>query len=301
MLNASDWEDASCSVDHIYYDNKTAFHGGPYIPLVENECAAIWPIIWQPFTDPPYSPDGIPQSAWFECTGCNKFDFHYYLGDDTCNKEFADAITSVDLGDDGYTCLDVEFTEIESSEGACVPTADFPEAICSRSFEYSSAIKCECDSIPPIDCSLCGLGTECLPDGTCVGNCFPDDNNCCSPHSCFDEGYDYFGNDFDPPIFSPVNTPGDCQENCRLEPGCKFWTYLADVAPDINLCFLKTSDEGRKLTPGLSVVSGPKEGCVDLCPNITPCLCEIDEWCCTVSFDSQCVSEAQDICGLKCQ
>ena len=65
-----------------------------------------------------------------------------------------------------------------------------------------------------------------------------------------EQNTDYFGNDI---VDGFVETQQACADKCYLTPGGLFWTW----DPKIKLCYIKSSDYGRRNYPG--TVSGNRE------------------------------------------
>lgn len=85
------------------------------------------------------------------------------------------------------------------------------------------------------------------PSGGCgVGN-----TSC----ACFESGYDYDGNDLQPPVAAP--TQAACCALCNATQGCKYYSFCPNsaCAGGPTMCYLKTSNAGRKAWPNR--LSGP--------------------------------------------
>jgi len=106
---------------------------------------------------------------------------------------------------------------------------------------------------PDIDTSRYELDFPILPPkGECDLSVLDDDKwvptVSCKADTCFEDGVGLPGNDL-----NVVNVPTSlaCQESCRNEAGCKWFTWWASSGR----CFLKDTDSGRKNRGG--ALSGP--------------------------------------------
>jgi len=89
------------------------------------------------------------------------------------------------------------------------------------------------------------------PPGPPSPSCGGGAGNC----SCFESGFDYDGNDLVSPVASPSQPA--CCALCAATPGCKFYSFCPNgaCAGGPTMCYLKTSDAGRKPWPNR--LSGP--------------------------------------------
>ena len=69
--------------------------------------------------------------------------------------------------------------------------------------------------------------------------------------NCFEEGIDYFLNDFST---IKASNAEKCQTSCQNVAACKFWTFLKSTKQ----CFLKWKREASKSKNPEDIVSGPK-------------------------------------------
>jgi hypothetical protein len=87
----------------------------------------------------------------------------------------------------------------------------------------------------------------------------PPGHSCSTPGNtscaCFESGFDYDGNDLQAPV-AAASQPACCAL-CARTPGCKFYSFCPNgaCAGGENMCYLKTSNAGRKAWPNR--LSGP--------------------------------------------
>jgi hypothetical protein len=158
-----------------------------------------------------------------------------------------------------------------------------------------------CFEGPPLDPTC----SECVADVCAV------DSFCCEfgwDAICVQEAQDICGVVCEEPP-PPECTHGVCEAGPPLEPGCDECVDTVCAVDDFcctvfwdRVCV----DEAEELCGAVC------EGCGhDLCavgeavePGCDPCaetVCSFDSYCCTTEWDSRCVEEAADACGLACE
>ena len=161
-----------------------------------------------------------------------------------------------------------------------------------------------CESVPKMDGVSCEDGESCTEfdqcvDGTCKGkavNC-ADGNPCtedyCEEGECFydgisdfpcDDGDDCTANDFceEGECISGENICADCGNgDCEESENC------SNCKADCGEC------EGNCCQPQDAPF------CED--PDVVDCVCEIDAYCCEVSWDDVCIEQAIEECELNCK
>jgi len=66
--------------------------------------------------------------------------------------------------------------------------------------------------------------------------------------SCFEDNYDYYGNDLHWVIPETASSAADCQDQCSRDSDCKFFTFK--TGKSFHNCYLKDSDAGRRVRSG---------------------------------------------------
>jgi len=234
-------------------------------------------------TDPDPDPDDTgpkldlssmePMSACCEPTfvlGCEDVDLEACVCDldnFCCDTGWDEQCVDINIKNCGATCY---------YEGDCCAPSS------GRGCGDDLVEACVCETRP--QCCEDGWDINCvmIADSTCAMGCFTADNDCC----------------FATPFEVGCNQEEVWTCVCPEDPFCcdVAWdAYCVGVALDCGHCMLPPirSDCCEESPPG---------GCLDhaLGPGVMNCVCEINDACCTGSWNLDCIQTAVDMCTLEC-
>ena len=209
----------------------------------------------------PNSPPGCPQQAIFGACG------DYWNECQNCTPDCVGKMCGADGC--GGDCGDCPGGYVCDNFGTCLCQPQCEGKECGNDGCGGQCGECTAAEV----CNFLGFcvcnpqcdNKQCGPDG-CGGSCgFCDAGLSCNPNGkCTPGGPQNCGNGFCQP--NQGESCANCPQDCPCGGAC---------------CEPKN-----------------EPGCDD--PDIMWCVCEMDPFCCEMSWDSLCVDEAQDMCGLDC-
>jgi len=81
--------------------------------------------------------------------------------------------------------------------------------------------------------------------------------SCTKTEVCYEDNIDYYGEDLANISYDQVPSERDCQERCKANPDCKFWTWgKPGHSHGPKICYQKGTIQERKINN--KTISGPK-------------------------------------------
>jgi len=222
----------------------------------------------------------------------------------SCVGDCCDANGTVGCVDDAVTacvCAIDDFCCNNEWDGLCVGEA---VSECGQQCVICGDGQCQGDETLascPTDCSVCGDG-ECTGDencGLCPGDCGTCEGSCCEDNGtpgCDqpDVAEQICGTD---PFCCDTAWDSQCATSALLTgaycPECGDDICDADAAENCSTC---AADCGA--CAGDCCADNGSAGCVD--PDVTACVCAIDDFCCNNAWDGVCTGLAGGECGVAC-
>jgi hypothetical protein len=207
---------------------------------------------------------------------------------DTCDKKSGGCVYTPVAGtcSDGDDCT----TGDSCSGGACVGSP----------VDCNDGDPCTTDSCSAGSCLHvpvnCDDGNACTSDACDAGGCkyiavVCDDDNVCTDDSC---------NPAVGCVFTPNMAPCNDGNACTINDKCSAGSCVSEPinCDDGDACTFDTCDGGCIHSTHDVCSTGVPLGAT--CNDCTALICSFDEFCCEEAWDSICVAEVVDSCGIPC-